>query len=65
MFLTDQEIFELTGRRQRTKQISWLLKNGIKHFINGIGRPVVPRAIIESSSSVPVEIAPRWKSART
>jgi len=42
MFLTADNIENLTGYVQAAAQIKWLRKNGITHFVRGDGRPVVP-----------------------
>lgn len=46
--LTPAELVDLTGYRMPAKQISWLQRNGIAHFVNAAGRPIVIRAIIEA-----------------
>lgn len=41
MFLTPEQLETLTGYRIQAKQIQWLRKNGIPHYVNALGRPVV------------------------
>lgn len=36
-YLTRQQLRRLTGYTQRKRQIEWLEKNGIKHFIRADG----------------------------
>ena len=47
MFLTDEELFELTGYHQAKKQIAMLKKQGVPFYVNAAGHPRVARAIIE------------------
>ncbi len=51
MFLTPSEIEQLTGYRVPARQITWLTRNAIPHFVNGAGRPVVTRAAVEARGS--------------
>lgn len=41
MFLTDAELQTLTGYRRPACQRRWLERNGIPHFVNALGKPVV------------------------
>lgn len=41
MFLTPAEIERLTGKKRHSAQIRWLLKNGYKIEVNGLGEPIV------------------------
>jgi len=43
MFLTPEELQILTGYKRASRQIRWLQENGIRHWVNGHGLPVVPR----------------------
>jgi hypothetical protein len=47
MFMTDDELFELTGYRQPKKQIAMLKKQGVPFNVNASGHPKVARAVIE------------------
>lgn len=49
MFLTDEELVELTGLRQGAAQIRWLHKFGVAHYVRADGRPRVTRAAVEGS----------------
>lgn len=58
MFLTPAEVAELTGINRRTvdgplgeRQSAALLKMGVPHYINEIGRVIVVRARIESNEA--------------
>jgi hypothetical protein len=43
-YLTDGELFELTGRRQSTRQVEWLARNDWLFAVTDLGRPRVARA---------------------
>lgn len=48
MFLTDDEIYDLTGYRQPAAQVRWLQKNGVQHYVRSDGKPrVLPSALEE------------------
>jgi hypothetical protein len=47
MFLTKQELEELTGYKYSSKQANWLRMRGYKHEIGRNGSPKVLRAHIE------------------
>jgi len=47
MFLTVQDLSELTGRKMKSKQIEALKKMGLPFWINAIGEPVVTVAAVE------------------
>lgn len=45
--LTRAEIAELTRAHTRRRQLAFLRANGIRHYIDDHGRPVVTRAAVE------------------
>jgi hypothetical protein len=47
LFLTPEQVQELTGYRQFRAQIRWLQQAGLRHWVRADGRPVVPVAAIE------------------
>ncbi|MBN7819333.1 DUF4224 domain-containing protein [Bowmanella yangjiangensis] len=47
MFLTFEEMSELTGRKQKKKQVEQLLLMHIPFSIDALGRPKVLRKVIE------------------
>jgi len=47
MFLTPQEIAELTGRVRYSAQINWLRANGFEVIPRADGRPMVLRTHVE------------------
>lgn len=50
VFLDEEDLAMLTGRKLRRLQIQWLRTSGIPFFVNAAGRPVVTRAAVEGSS---------------
>lgn len=60
LFLTDDELAELTGRRVRRLQIEALRKMMIPFRVNALGRPVVTRAAVLGQQSVQATPSPRW-----
>lgn len=65
MFLTDDELFALTGYRRNADRRRWLRENGWKFAANAItGKPVVSRTYAESMlSGSPVKIEPQLNRA--
>jgi len=47
MFLTNEEICELTGYKRHTAQCRWLADRGYRFEVNSLGRPVVLVSIVE------------------
>ncbi len=47
MFLTPDELKELTGYRQPSKQVAMLRKQGVPFHVNAAGHPKVARAVLE------------------
>lgn len=59
IFLTLHELHLLTGCRIGCRQIEWLRRNRVAHFVNAAGCPVVTRIAVEgrraaSQSPTPV-----------
>lgn len=57
MFLTRDELQQLTGYKRAADQIRWLRERGVHFFVAATGRPSVPRAAIEgrSGSAAPAD----------
>lgn len=53
MFLTDQELTQLTGKARPTAQRRELVRMGIKFRVNSLGRPVVCRSEVETGYGRP------------
>lgn len=60
LFLDDDELAELTGRKVRRLQIEALRRMLIPFHVNAIGRPVVTRAAILGQQTAPAEAARGW-----
>jgi len=59
IFLDDDEIAKLTGRKIKSLQIETLRKQGVPFRINATGHPVVARSAIDKP--LPVDDAkPAW-----
>lgn len=48
MFLSQQEIQDLTGYKVQKKQIQWLRENGIKFLVGCDGKPRVMESHLEA-----------------
>ncbi|NHB94793.1 hypothetical protein C5469_22830 [Photorhabdus cinerea] len=46
IYLTDGELFSITGFKQKSQQIKWLINNHVHHYVNRLGKPIVIRTII-------------------
>lgn len=46
-FLSNEELVTLTGYKVAAYQIRWLAREGIRHWVNRAGRPVVPISAID------------------
>jgi len=62
-YLTNGELFELTGRRQPKRQTEWLARNGWRFAITDFGKPRVARAywvkrLADDSTAAPLRIEP-------
>lgn len=56
MFLTPDELRTFTGLRRPSAQIRWLRSRRVKHYVNGVGHPVVARAWIVGTETAPTPI---------
>lgn len=63
MFLTAEEIRQLTGRAQKARQVEWLRAAGVPFYINAAGHPIVARAVIEGRPSDQSATLPPWRPA--
>jgi hypothetical protein len=61
MFLTPQDIAELTGRKIKKLQVEQLRKMGIPFYVNAVGRPIVVRSVLEGKKEPPQR--PKWESS--
>lgn len=49
-FLEPADIVTLTGYVKPSKQIEWLTRNRVPHYVNRFGRPVVQRDLKQQVS---------------
>lgn len=59
--LTKDEIKALTRTPQKARQLQFLRQNGIRHYIDGHGWPVVLRAAVGIDDAPAVKAVP-WRS---
>jgi len=60
--LTRDEIKALTRTPQKARQLLFLRQNGIRHYIDGHGWPVVLRAAVGEEVRADVPKAVPWRS---
>ncbi|WP_211474647.1 DUF4224 domain-containing protein [Collimonas humicola] len=53
IFLDSSEIFALTGRKMKGRQIDALRKMGIPFYVNATGHPVVTLTAVEGRKEEP------------
>ena len=58
MFLTDEQLVKLTGRKFKTKQCEQLKVMGIPFRANAAGKPIVCRVHVEGMEPVANDPAP-------
>ena len=58
--LSRDEIAELTRAQTRRRQVSFLVRNGIRHYVDEYGWPVVIRAAVEGDRAA-AQDATVWK----
>ena len=61
MFMEDDELVKLTGRRIKSKQIQWLRGEGIPFRVSATGHPVVLRSAVEGRSTEGAPATTGWK----
>ncbi|MDR1889350.1 MAG: DUF4224 domain-containing protein [Zoogloeaceae bacterium] len=59
IFLTDEELAHLTGRKLKSGQIEQLRRMMIPFHVNALGRPVVTLSAIEGGRVEPKK-EPKW-----
>lgn len=69
MFLTPDELVELTERKTKATQIAWLKANGFRFVIGANGNPKVLREHVQaklcghaSTATAPVTAEPNWSA---
>lgn len=56
--LTADEVRELTGYQKPSLQIAWLRRNGVPHFVNAAGRPIVPASLVSQPTASAFALGP-------
>lgn len=51
MFLNASELETLTGYKRPADQVRWLERNGVPHYVNALGRPVVRQDMRQPSNA--------------
>ncbi len=60
LVLSRREVAELCRTPQRARQVAFLRANGIRHYVDAHGWPVVLRSAVEGDSRA-ATAAPAWK----
>lgn len=60
MFLTEQEVADLTGYKQAGKQVAMLRRQGVPFHVNAAGHPKVARAVIEGKQTHATITSKTW-----
>lgn len=58
--LTRDELTELCRTPRKAGQVEFLVRNGIRHYLDAHGWPVVTRAAVEGQPDT-VQAKPTWK----
>jgi hypothetical protein len=65
MFLSDEDICRLTGRKRHSAQIRWLRDHGYRFDVNGLKQPIVTAAEVArklvGGTAQPRTQEPRWE----
>lgn len=60
MFLNQEELVTLTGRKIKSKQIEALRRMGLPFHVNAVGKPMVARVAIEGRDKEALAPKPVW-----
>lgn len=60
VFLEDEEIKKLTGRKMKGYQIKALRNMGIPFFVNATGHPVVTRSAVDGKTDAEPPVKRTW-----
>jgi hypothetical protein len=67
LYLSANELADLTGLSQGAAQIRWLQKNGVRHFVRADGKPRVPRQAVTDADGITArcaDIQPNFDAVR-
>ncbi len=59
MFLTTDQLVELTGKRQRAAQVRVLRAMGVDHLVRPDGSPAVLEAVLRKRMGLAAQVTPR------
>lgn len=63
MFLTDEQLADLTGLKQPAAQIRWLQRNGVDHYVRADGKPrVLMSALRRNAAEVTGAASPNFEA---
>jgi hypothetical protein len=63
LFLDDEELAKLTGFSRKARQVQQLRIMGIPFYVNGAGRAVVARSVVDGSRYEARKTAGSWSPA--
>ncbi|MBU8978180.1 DUF4224 domain-containing protein [Lysobacter sp. MMG2] len=58
--LSKSEVAQLTRSPQKARQVAFLVRNGIRHYIDAYGWPVVMRSTVEGRDAPSRPEKPKW-----
>lgn len=58
VFLDAAQLRQLTGYVKPSKQIEWLQRQGVPHFVNAAGRPVVQSNLLNKGQVPEYSLGP-------
>ena len=64
LFLTRDELEELTGYVRPSAQIRWLRENAVRHFVAAGGHPRVPRSEIDVQAPPARTVKPDFEALK-
>ncbi|MEA9906103.1 DUF4224 domain-containing protein [Xanthomonas campestris pv. raphani] len=60
--LSRDEVTELCRTPQRARQLAFLRSNGIRHYLDHYGRPVILRSAVEGAAAPRAAATVEWRS---
>lgn len=51
LFLTDEQLVDLTSYVMPSAQVRWLVRNGVHHYVRGDGKPRVLASTIQPDAA--------------
>lgn len=59
--LSKKEVSQLCRTPQKARQVAFLIRNGIRHYLDSYGWPVVLRSTIDGATTQDLPDTPTWK----